>query len=223
VKKRKSKEPQSNEQAYKRLLSILATLPQKAVHDVLRRFRSGEDVQSLLRHIENADLLVQVTLIPEVRLRYDFPYLRQMPPSLMIPENQYLRSYVYEAVVHGEVIPPAAILARSVQQAQSPYTMPYHAASIVEPILSKITARPWTVVNVADDMVRTLLEGYFVHHYPYLPQFHKGLFLEAMANGQYNLCSSLLVNAVLAAACVRRLFLPSVSIADFLVNRASTA
>ncbi|KAF7532797.1 hypothetical protein G7054_g7627 [Neopestalotiopsis clavispora] len=202
AKKRKYEELQSDAQDYKELLSVLVTLSPEATQDVLRRIRCAENVQSVLRHIRHADLLLQVSLKPEVRLRYDFPYRSQMPSSLMMPNNQYLKSCVYEAVRgDGEVIPSASASTPSLQHAQSPYTIPYHAARIVEPVISRITARPWTIVGVADDMVRTLLEGYFAHQYPYLSQFHKDLFLEAMANGRRDLCSPLLVNAVLAAAC----------------------
>lgn len=48
-----------------------------------------------------------------------------------------------------------------------------------------------------------LLKLYFQYEHQFLSFFHKDLFLDDMLSGSTTFCSELLVNAVLALACVR--------------------
>jgi hypothetical protein len=50
--------------------------------------------------------------------------------------------------------------------------------------------------------MRDLLRTYFLREHMWFIYLNKTLFLEDMAAGSEDLCSSLLVNAVLAFACV---------------------
>lgn len=82
------------------------------------------------------------------------------------------------------------------------YETPYHTVQMVEPRLDAVDPSKWTTVISDNVLLRKLLEIYFVHDYPYFTFFHKDFFLDDMATGRTRFCSSLLVNAVLAAACV---------------------
>lgn len=71
-----------------------------------------------------------------------------------------------------------------------------------EPILFA-PAKPWTKITDSDRLVSHLLSLYFTWDYPCYTWFDQDLFLADMIAGQSRFCSPLLVNAILAHACVR--------------------
>jgi hypothetical protein len=154
----------------------------------------------VLRHIREADLLLQVRLVPDVHYQYTFPYKRSLPTFLFQRDNPYLDSWLYKCSSFGE----HRLSDDKVQSNPSldPYYMPYHAAEIIDPRLTDISAKKWTAVTSDDALVRKLLETYFFTEYSWYPTLQKDYFLEDMARGRTQFCSSLLVNAVLASACV---------------------
>lgn len=83
------------------------------------------------------------------------------------------------------------------------YLKPYHAAELVEPLLSSVKPSLWTSVCSDDELMRRLLSVHFLYQYPTFTAFHKDYFLKDMAAHRQNFCSTLLVNAVLAYSCVR--------------------
>lgn len=67
-----------------------------------------------------------------------------------------------------------------------------------------VPASPWTIVTSDDAFVSHLVSTYFTWVHPAYPIVVHDLFVEAMAGGQLGVefCSPLLVNAILAVACV---------------------
>lgn len=167
--------------------------------DILRRIQSGHDVESILDHIQRADLLKQAHVVPDRYYQYEFPYRREMPSFLIQEGNQYLDSWLYKY----------SLSETRIQDSDNPpteypiiYEAPYHAAEMVEPRLDHIDARKWTCIIDDNSLLRKLLETYFMTEYTFYPAFQKNYFLEDMAAGRSKYCSSLLVHAVLASACV---------------------
>ncbi|EAW12394.1 fungal specific transcription factor domain-containing protein [Aspergillus clavatus NRRL 1] len=70
-----------------------------------------------------------------------------------------------------------------------------------EPIFS-VPARPWTTITSSDRLVSHLLSLYFTWDYPCYNWFDQRLFLADMIGCHSRFCSQLLVNAVLAHACL---------------------
>ncbi|KNB19215.1 hypothetical protein FOXG_16637 [Fusarium oxysporum f. sp. lycopersici 4287] len=166
--------------------------------DILRRIQSGHDVESILDHIQRADLLKQAHVVPDRYYQYEFPYRREMPSFLIQEGNQYLDSWLYKY----------SLSETRIQDSDNPpteypiiYEAPYHAAEMVEPRLDHIDARKWTCIIDDNSLLRKLLETYFMTEYTFYPAFQKNYFLEDMAAGRSKYCSSLLVHAVLASAC----------------------
>src|SRR6186713_1836034 len=124
-----------------------------------------------------------------------------MPRRLLRPNNPYLKSLIYEwssrDLSTSEDSDPSTPVSNAGEQ--SPYLKPHHAAKLVDPLLPNVTASGWTNVISNDDLLRQLLGSYFLHHHTLIGIFHKDYFLEDMAAGRKIFCSSLLVNAVLAA------------------------
>lgn len=176
----------------------MKSIPEHDAIDILRRARHGTSHCDLLRQISDGNLHVQINLVPEIRRRYEFPYMTGMPAFLITPDNPYLRSPIYES-------------AFSLQQpTQGPaYEMPYHAAELCDPLIDHVKPSIWTAVVSDNDLLRRLLKSFFLHAYTETFPFHKDLFLSDMANGRAEFCSSLLVNAVLAYACYTCARLPA--------------
>ena len=47
----------------------------------------GADIERVLRHVRDGDLLVQLSVEPVTRLRYTLPYVDSMPAFLLVPYN----------------------------------------------------------------------------------------------------------------------------------------
>ena len=201
--KRKFGELQNDQNAYEELVDILRSRPEPEAFSILGRIRSGADIQTILRHVKDGDLLLQLSLIPETRYRYEFPYIADMPAFLGVPNNPYLASLIYENTFTLITAKQTPVDSRDgTAEYRDVYLTPYHAAKIIDHQLNAATVSKWTAVLADDVMLRRLLESYFMFEFPSLPFFHKDSFLEDMVAGRRRFCSSLLVNAVLAGACV---------------------
>ena len=170
--------------------------------EILHRFRAGGDIETVLRQVKDGDLLLQLSLVPESRRRYDFPYLSDMPHFIQVPDNSYLDCQTYEATFKDPLSPRTTHDHSGASEHQIPYLRPYHAAEMVDPLLLKVTAARWTSVISDEQLLMRLLNAYFLFHHPWFAAFNKDYFLEDMAAGRGRFCSPLLVNTVLAAACV---------------------
>ncbi|XXH04590.1 DNA helicase rad5 [Hypoxylon texense] len=199
--KRKHSELQDRITPYEELFGLLKSKSETESLEILRRVRSGADVGSILRHARDGDLLIQLSLAPESRRRYEFPYISDMPASILVPDNLYLRSFVYETTFHA---PRSHSFGHDSQRegyGDDRYLKPYHAAQVVEPNFSNVTVSKWTSVTSDDQLLRRLLNAYLYYQHPWTAAFHMDYFLKDMASGRSRFCSSLLVNSVLAAAC----------------------
>lgn len=192
--KRRHDEIQVEIEEYAELFKIIKTSPENESHEVMRRIKLGASVGSVLRHIKEADLLIQLTVIPETRHRHTIPYSASMPAFLLIPNNEYLKSPIYQAPFEQAEVPFTSAMDR--------YMKPNHAAELVEPLLDLVCARDWTDIITDDGLFRRLLTLCLFHQHTAFYWFNKTLFLEDMAARRTSFCSKVLVHAVLAAGCV---------------------
>jgi hypothetical protein len=208
------------------MLDLLRTLPESEAQEVLRRLRSGSDVASVLNHVRVGDLLLQMSVLPETRYRYEFPYRLEMPQEYL-KDNPYLESLIYEAAAlysassspktgsdsdsnsnnnnsNNSSSSNSAMVARlKSAEYRDLYLMPFHAAEVVDPLLTDAKPSEWTSVCKNDVLMRELLAAFFRCEYFFTSAFHKDYFLADMAARRTEFCSSLLVNIVLAYSCVR--------------------
>lgn len=132
-----------------------------------------------------------------------FPYITDMPAFLEVPNNPYLESLIYENTFKLiNTKQPTVDSSSGAAEYQNMYLIPYHAAKIIDRRLDAPTVSQWTAVLADEVLLRRLLESYFMFEYSQFSFFHKDSFLEDMTAGRNRFCSSLLVNAVLASACV---------------------
>lgn len=196
-------EVQQRADHYQQLFAAMQTMDEHDSRAILNMIRLGADVATVVRQIADGNLLLQLSLVPETRRRYEFPYAVAMPAPLETADNPYLRSLVYEATFydrdqgrHLSPPPPANDAHMAV------YLQPYHAAAIVDPRLADIDVARWTSVTTDNPLMRKLLHSYFLHEYPAYPAFQKDIFIQALADADERFCSPLLVNALLAEASV---------------------
>jgi hypothetical protein len=127
-----------------------------------------------------------------------------MPRYLCNPSNDYLKTLLCEATVldgPGQLANPVREV-KSEDDESRPYLHPFHAATIVDPRLKIIKPSNWTIVSEDDELMRRVLHYYFLYDYVSFCSFHKDHFLDDMRSGERGFCSPLLVNAILAHACV---------------------
>ncbi|KAK4454777.1 hypothetical protein QBC34DRAFT_140901 [Podospora aff. communis PSN243] len=209
--KRKFSELESERAAYKQIYEVLQSKPDREAGEILQRIRSGVDINTIVRLINYGDVQGDLTLVPEARYRYDFPYTSEMPPWLLRPCNPYLVSEIYDYALHPvEQLPSPASSSSSSPRIGlhlEPYMKPFYGVTILQPWLDAVKPSRWTNISDDDDLMRKLLEAYLLHDYDWFTAFHKDFFLEDMANGRHRFCTPLLVNAVLCAGshCLSRL------------------
>ncbi|KAH7140288.1 hypothetical protein B0J13DRAFT_557476 [Dactylonectria estremocensis] len=200
--KRKYDQVQEQNNSYKELFDLVRSLPERQSSDMVRRLRGGAEIDTVVRHAQHGDPLLQGALGPETRFKYDSPYLASMPLGLSILDNPYLPSVTYPTGFQGRgersISPPNPL---AVGRDPSAYMMPYHAAQVVEIRTSGLILSRWTSVCKDDDILRALLHSYLLHDYLTFPTMQKDIFLQAMRDGDRRFCSPLLVNTVLAEAC----------------------
>lgn len=180
------------------LFDMLQTMNERDAADVFRRIREGGNAEAIVQHVQEGSLIMELALAPETRTRYEFPYISTLPTALR--DNIYFQSQVYEAVQASAAIGGGSLI--RLPTFESNYTKPLQAAAIVDPLLVDAKPSQWTRVSSNDSLMRKLIEGYIKYEYPWGFVFHKDYFLEDMASGSNRFCSPLLVNALLAKACV---------------------
>lgn len=225
--KRRYNQLNTADSPHRTLVELLTSTSDQQALAILRRLRAGDRPELVLGQLSAGSALLQLSVKPEVRYRYVFPVMAEMPPGLVL-DNPYLDSVLYEAALlfpsssssssspstASPPLSPPLEASNSPAQArhlshvhhrreiQSLYVMPYHAAETIIPRLCSVCPSAWTSVCKDDVLMRNLLASYFKNDYNCVAAFHIDYFLEDMATGRTDYCSSLLVNAVLAAACV---------------------
>lgn len=137
-------------------------------------------------------------------------------PVDLLDSNPYLQSFIYEQASTNPLRDHAVTSQqRNVPLESTSYTSthgnergvfyqkPFHAAVVVEPRLSQVQISPWTNVCHDNELMRRLLSVWLHCEYHFTAAIQKDLFLEDMAAQKEDFCSSLLVNIMLAYACVR--------------------
>lgn len=209
--KRKVQELERQKSPYQRFFELLSAVPERDARRIFKKARSGTDVETLLGSVAAGDLRRQLSVVPETRYRYEFPYIPKMPASLVTDDNPYLHSFVHEAAAIYTV-PEQYVESLRSPTSNLPkienvdyiaaYQKPFHAAMVVEPRLSQISMASWTTVCDDDVLMRDVLSAWFHNEYSFTSIVQKDLFLDDMAAGRHDFCSPLLVNTILAYACV---------------------
>ncbi|KAM0188465.1 hypothetical protein ACHAPI_010571 [Fusarium lateritium] len=206
--KRKYGHLKSQQSSLEYIVDAVRSRSQADADAIVRRIRNGDDVEVLAQHLKHGDLLLQASLVPETRYRYEFPLLSRMPASLLKPTNPYLHSLIYEWTWRGineanAPRPPSSSVhpSSAARDSDAPFLMPFHAAEIGDAEFLSIEPARWTTVSTDNRLMRKLLAAFFLQDWSWYPMFQKEYFLQDMAAMSSELCSSLLVNVVLAVGC----------------------
>ncbi|KAF1828805.1 hypothetical protein BDW02DRAFT_614218 [Decorospora gaudefroyi] len=178
--------------------ALLRSQPVHVANHIYMQIRRGTDRNTVLRYIQYGSLRLQLMLVPDTTFQFTSPYLADMMPLFDGDDNPYLNSRLYEALSSD------SLAARDGgNTAEHMYRVPYPGARIYDPRISPERLKPsrWTKISTDDVFLTRLLEEYLVYEFPLWPCFHKDYFLDDMAAGRSDYCSSLLVNTILTAAC----------------------
>ncbi|KAJ0108572.1 hypothetical protein J7T55_015006 [Diaporthe amygdali] len=193
---------QDRSKDHEELIELLKNLPDQEAQFVLQKLRSGSSISAILNQVKAGDLLLQLSVSPETRFRYEFPYQLEMPGDIVI-DNPYLDSLIYEAasLYSSSQCPKPSGHTKTggITNLKSPeyrslYLKPFHAAQVIEPRLSDARPSLWTTICDDDMLMRDLLGVFFRCEFHHAAVFQKDYFLEDMAARREDFCSSLLVN-----------------------------
>ncbi|KAG9495310.1 hypothetical protein J7337_013548 [Fusarium musae] len=147
---------------YEELVGLLKNLPDQDAQAILQRLRSGTDAASVVNQARVGNVLLQMAVVPETRLRYEFPYRSEMPKEFEL-NNPYLNSMLYETAslysqhqTSGTIL-PGHLASLGSEEQRSPYLKPFHAAQVFDPLLSDVKVSAWTSVCDDDNLMRDLL------------------------------------------------------------------
>jgi len=211
--KRRYNELETRKTDLERIYQALQLRSEADAQAVLLKIRRGDDLEVIARHIDFGDLLIQVSLQPETKYRYEFPFISSMPTHLLHSWNPYLQSMIYEwtsGSADGRSVYPghsrhgssSKSLSPTLVETYAPYLKPYHASEVISHQLNSVEPSRWTTVCTDNALMTKLLRAYFLQEHDWHTFFQKDYFLQDMAKMRRRFCSPLLVNALLATACV---------------------
>jgi hypothetical protein len=142
---------------------MLQTMSEVDASVVFHRIRSGAKADAILRHIKDGSLILQISVVPPRLTRFEFPYIADIPSSIL--GSMYFRSHVFHAIqaVDRPVLASQPYLIAH----QSNYAMPVFAAEMADPLLAQAKPLNWTRVSANDALLRKLLKAYFMFKYPW--------------------------------------------------------
>src|SRR6185312_9099282 len=82
--------------AHEDLYDMLQVMPERDAADVFRRIRTGVSADTIVKHIQEGNLLLELAVAPETRTHFEFPYMASIPPELQ--GGLYFRSHVFDAI-----------------------------------------------------------------------------------------------------------------------------
>lgn len=114
---------------------------------------------------------------------------------------------------------PVGFSAAATAATNVPVAGPMQPPALCDPILHSLRIGYWTTVDITDELAGRVISFYLEVNHPLFGFFEPDLFVHDLVYRQPRFCSALLVNAVLAYACVRySLVAVSRSEYDFLCN-----
>lgn len=221
--RRKYETLQEKRSAQQQVCELLRTRPEAEALSIFRRLREGDSPEVVMRHVQHGDLLLQLSLRSESEQQSETS--SSEPPSgqghgVLVSagdaEHPHRGTLLYGATSALSSVVPSPATANARDQTATgalrdglglktlPFSRQNVECDVVEPLIDKVRPCRWTSVVAEDEVMRSLLNLFFQLEYRWfhVPVFHKDSFLRDMASEIPENCSSLLVNAVLACACV---------------------
>lgn len=209
------------------LYDMLRFRPESDAIAILNRIRAGTDLQSILAFVKEGDLLVQArtnttdtyaSVLPPARSRYEaqlnvhHPNAYPALPPLDDPAADLgdKRKSILDLPPqdHPHATKEEIENARQVPSAIRAYDCTYQPRFIHKPRahsderLCRVQARRWTRVACEDATLANLIALYLSWEHSTFRIFDEDYFLDQLVEGSTDYCSSLLVNAICAAATV---------------------
>ncbi|KAG6013011.1 hypothetical protein E4U54_007181 [Claviceps lovelessii] len=210
---REFQELQKSHDALQQLVHALQCRDEKDALAILQRIRQHEDAETIMEHLHASDLLLELQTGPYSRSmtggststhQVHIAHMPHIPTSLLLSPNASSFPRLGQEGTKGVQVVPSQLLNRelrfspisgvlsSISNVSDSYTKPHALVRVVDSRLDSIVPSRWTRVSADDDVLRDLLGRYFIQEYVRIACFHKDQFLEDMASGSIQFCSSLL-------------------------------
>lgn len=169
------------------LFALLRTEPQHVAQDILRKIREGLDVRSVLEQLNYTDRTEDMTDMfdladPTLTATHNVPLqLREDTTALMPVTTQMIANGFVDTLM------PPALVSSAMQPGEQVWPG---------------VAQRWTRLTNNDQLVSHLIHMYYEHQQWVCDFNNRQLFLGDFARGLDDLCSEILVNAILANGCV---------------------
>lgn len=207
--KRKIDELQHKSDIWDELLGLLRLQSEMQSREMLRRLRVGDSAEDLVNSIREGSVLLGQSLTSDIdemdTIRHTAPLASQAAQG-HDPELREPTVTVQNTLSQSSLESPDLSTAPFVPYNYDPHGQlmepPYGAARMEDIRLSHIKASQWTTVTADDQTVSQLLAIYFLYDHPTYQILNLDLFLNDMMAGRADFCSALLVNMILATACV---------------------
>ncbi|KEY68738.1 hypothetical protein S7711_00609 [Stachybotrys chartarum IBT 7711] len=189
---------------FEELYTTLRTGSEEQVRTILRRIRSGVDVEAVVSddvdQDENSDPSQDLLLAPGAK---DPVYGQTLEERTDTPSAAKADSAVsdVDSFYQASQLHPLEPLSYQYAAVSVVYTTPYRTSEITDLRLRSMKASRWTNVTSDDTLVQRLFQIYFSFDHPFIAVLHMDHFLDDLLAGRDRYCSSLLVNAMLAKAC----------------------
>jgi len=205
------------DQIFAGLIQRLRTLPENEAIELLRRLRSTNDLESVLssaagnasNQYRPSDIETARAHSPPTDSRIEFEL--SVKYRIVYPPHTF-RHPIHDmhTLLQQPALPLSHLDGRPIHEAVEPgfrdlpASGPNLAQKYYDERLNRLEVSHWTSVAIADDFVASVLSNYLELNHPVLGLFDAGLFVRDLTNLQHNFCSTFLVNATLAFACVRQ-------------------
>ncbi|CAO2647272.1 Nn.00g081940.m01.CDS01 [Neocucurbitaria sp. VM-36] len=225
--KRKNEEMQGELSNLRQLYDFLRLRPEQEAMEIMRRIRANppntspsQRIQELADFVRHGDLLIQhqSTATPSTFSNVPGQSVTLPPLRLALesPSNLDSHNLPFPGILSMGSDGPTSQRRRctpdvDVSARQSSLPAPTSLEAILHPspaIMTHPTTEPqlasaknWTTVTSDINILADLLSAWTVREYSYYHYLDREAFLDDMASGRTDYCSSLLVNALLASAC----------------------
>jgi hypothetical protein len=75
---------------YEDLIELIRTITKRDAAEVFHCLIAGMDVGSIVKHVMDGSLLMQLSLVPKTTRQFEFTYIAKMPSHLFVSNNLYL-------------------------------------------------------------------------------------------------------------------------------------
>ncbi|KAL6710509.1 hypothetical protein ACN47E_008557 [Coniothyrium glycines] len=182
---------------------LLQSQSHEVAIQIFERIRQGSDIGSIIRFVQYGALRQHLSLVARPSACFASSYIDDVLPLLPREDNPYLGSKLHDFVVGVPNTSSGSPLTDRPPHDEASLHIPFPGARLYDERFANetLSLSRWTSISSDEHFLHGLLEAYFVYEFPFWPCLHMETFLEDLAAGSQENCSSFLINVILTAGC----------------------